>query len=263
MAWDPGADGVVHSLAASPDGTTIYAGGQFKHVATLTRTRIAAIDATTGAVLSWSPTVSSLVRTIVTLWQHASTSVVSSPQSRVRVGSNTARLRLAAFDATNGSLTTWNPSVDAVASQTCWSPRTAGSSWSATSRRSTVLRATSSQPLDADDRRDAPVERPSERRISKASRRALDGCSWESGPARPATRWSRSTSTPARSSGSRQGDGDVIDVEYMDGIVYAGGHFDNMVGTAARPARRLRRRRPARCAPTGRRPSTPSSRSSR
>ena len=36
VAWDPSADGVVFTLAASPDGSTIYAGGAFKHLGALT-----------------------------------------------------------------------------------------------------------------------------------------------------------------------------------------------------------------------------------
>ena len=58
LTWNPDADNVVHSLAASPDGSIVYAGGAFRNVGGLTRTRLAAINATTGAVLSWAPNAS-------------------------------------------------------------------------------------------------------------------------------------------------------------------------------------------------------------
>ena len=67
VAWDPSADGAVLTLAASPDGTTIYPGGVFRHLGTCSRERIGAIDATTGAVRTWHPSVPSTVRTITTL----------------------------------------------------------------------------------------------------------------------------------------------------------------------------------------------------
>ena len=48
--WNPDADGVVRALALSPDGSRLYAGGEFTGVGGVARNRLAAIDAATGAV---------------------------------------------------------------------------------------------------------------------------------------------------------------------------------------------------------------------
>ena len=114
VAWDPSADGAVLTLAASPDGTTIYPGGVFRHLGTFSRERIGAIDATTGAIRTWHPTVPSTVRTITTLGDlvyigGTFTSVVGDggqgPQTRTR---------LAAISATTGRVDpTWLPSASA------------------------------------------------------------------------------------------------------------------------------------------------------
>jgi hypothetical protein len=48
-------DGVVQSLAASPDGKTLYVGGHFTHIGGGTSLRVAALDTTTGQLKpSWS-----------------------------------------------------------------------------------------------------------------------------------------------------------------------------------------------------------------
>jgi high-affinity nickel permease len=52
--WTPTADNTVRALVASPDGTRLYAGGQFISISGQSRMRLAALDPTnTGAVLSW------------------------------------------------------------------------------------------------------------------------------------------------------------------------------------------------------------------
>src|SRR5438552_15895982 len=52
-SWNPGADGQVHALAVS--GSTVYVGGDFTSVGGQARNRIAALDATSGAAMSWDP----------------------------------------------------------------------------------------------------------------------------------------------------------------------------------------------------------------
>lgn len=56
-AWNPDADGVVHSMALSLDGTTLYAGGEFANIGGAARNGVAALDANVAdpgaAVAGW------------------------------------------------------------------------------------------------------------------------------------------------------------------------------------------------------------------
>jgi hypothetical protein len=60
MSWDPNADNTVLSLAVS--GSTVYVGGAFSSIGGQTRNRIAALDASTGAAMSWNPNASNSVK---------------------------------------------------------------------------------------------------------------------------------------------------------------------------------------------------------
>lgn len=51
-SWAPSTNGVVHAIAASPDGSQIFVGGAFNRVNNVGRSRFAALSASTGAVLS-------------------------------------------------------------------------------------------------------------------------------------------------------------------------------------------------------------------
>jgi chitodextrinase len=106
--WAPNVNGVVLALAASTDGTLIFAGGDFTTVDGLTRTRLVALDAATGAVVStWAPAASAKVRALTVVG------------SRLYIGGSfgkintSSRIHLAAVDTTTGALNrTWIPSTD-------------------------------------------------------------------------------------------------------------------------------------------------------
>jgi hypothetical protein len=106
-SWNPGSNKSVYALAASPDGSVIYAGGTFTQLGGKSRMRLAAIDAATGQVLSnWRPTVNGTVYDLVAMG------------SRLYVGggfssvSGVSRLNLAAIDAASGAVdTTWSADV--------------------------------------------------------------------------------------------------------------------------------------------------------
>jgi outer membrane protein assembly factor BamB len=53
--WAPTADGNVRTLVVSPDKSRIYAGGNYSSISGESRPGLAALNPTTGAVLSWIP----------------------------------------------------------------------------------------------------------------------------------------------------------------------------------------------------------------
>jgi hypothetical protein len=102
-------NGQGRTIAASPDGTRIYVGGDFTTVDGVARGRVAAFTVSTGAlVTNFAPTLNSGVY------------AVYPTNSTVYVGGNfttaggQARTRLAAYSASNGALTAWAPTANHI-----------------------------------------------------------------------------------------------------------------------------------------------------
>jgi hypothetical protein len=112
LPWNPGASGAVFALASS--GNTIYVGGSFSKLGTSTRSRIGAVDATSGAVLSgFKPKLDAAVNSI------AVGAGVVYAGGAFTTANGIARASLAAFDASTGSLsTTWAPAAGGNSSTT-------------------------------------------------------------------------------------------------------------------------------------------------
>jgi hypothetical protein len=113
--WNPRADGEVRALLASPDGRRIYAGGMFKHIGGLPATRLAAMDAATGALDPGfsPPEVDGVVRALglspdgTVLYVGGDFATLTAPDGTVE-----SRPHLAALDAATGRLTPWLPPDD-------------------------------------------------------------------------------------------------------------------------------------------------------
>ena len=94
----------VYALAVS--GDTVWAGGYFSTVGGLPRSNLAALDASSGAVLDWAPSPSAPVYALAlgqgTLYAGGGFTTIA----------GAARARLAAFDAATGSLLPWHPGAD-------------------------------------------------------------------------------------------------------------------------------------------------------
>ncbi|MEU4396662.1 LamG-like jellyroll fold domain-containing protein [Kribbella sp. NPDC023855] len=108
-SFNPVLDGQVYAVAASPDGSRIFVGGDFTTVNGVTRNRIAAFDTATGAlVANWKPSVSYRVKSIA----------VSGDGNTVYFGGSFGlvngidRLRLAAVTADLGTLLPWAPATN-------------------------------------------------------------------------------------------------------------------------------------------------------
>lgn len=100
-AWNPGADGTVHALAAL--GSTVYAGGAFATAGGLARSALAAFDATTGVATAWNPGANANVKSLA-----ASGTTVYVGGAFTAAGGATRNM-LAAIHATTGIATAWNP----------------------------------------------------------------------------------------------------------------------------------------------------------
>ena len=116
-SWNPNANAQVRALAVSPDGTRLYAGGDFTSIGGVPRYRIAAFDVATGALdTSFNAGFDYQVRAI------------GATNSTVYVGgafsnaNGQPRTRLAAFTASNGALLPWNPTANASVSAVAVAP---------------------------------------------------------------------------------------------------------------------------------------------
>ncbi|MBL0886154.1 LamG-like jellyroll fold domain-containing protein [Myceligenerans indicum] len=97
--WAPIANGQVQDLAASPDGSVLYAVGQFTSIDGTTRYRAAAFDTATGAMTSFRPAVNGPVYAVATSGDDV---FLGGAFSSVN---NATRPRVAAVDAATGATT--------------------------------------------------------------------------------------------------------------------------------------------------------------
>ena len=105
--WAPTINAQGKTITASADGARIYVGGSFTQANATARNRIAAFNATTGALITtFNPNANSTVNDIVV---SGTTAYFVGNFSAV---SNQARGRMAAVDATTGALRPWAPTAD-------------------------------------------------------------------------------------------------------------------------------------------------------
>jgi hypothetical protein len=112
LPWNPGTSAAVYALAGT--GNTVYIGGTFAKIGASTRSRIGAVDATSGAVLSgFKPKLDAAVNSI------AVGGGVVYAGGAFTTANGIARASLAAFDASTGALsTTWAPAAGGNSSTT-------------------------------------------------------------------------------------------------------------------------------------------------
>ncbi|UZN04315.1 PKD domain-containing protein [Cellulomonas sp. S1-8] len=105
-AWAPTLNGAAYAIAASPDGSRIYVGGDFTRVNGVARNRFAVLNRATGAL-----------NTTFTAGANAAVRTIEASASAVYIGGNfntvggQDRPRVASFDATTGAVRSWRASV--------------------------------------------------------------------------------------------------------------------------------------------------------
>jgi Domain of unknown function (DUF5122) beta-propeller len=219
LTWNPGANKSVYGLAASPDGKTIYVAGNFGTVGGKSRKHIAAVDAGNGRVTDFTVTTDRKVY------------AVAATGTRVYFGGNftsvngQAHARLAAV-TTDGALDpSWSPSADDTVRALTLAPDQAsvyvGGEFSAVNGSTT------------------------QKRLAKLSLAGAVAQKWTSHPTYPI--WSivadgANVYVGGNGSGGHAGqytstgskgwviqtDGGAQAVTLRNGILYVGGHFDNV-----------------------------------
>jgi hypothetical protein len=108
LPWDPNANGTVQSLAVG--NGRVYLGGSFSSVGGASRTRLAAVDVTTGAVVAgFNPRADGLVNSLA-----LSGDMLYAGGSFVTLGGS-PRSHLGAVDATTGALSSaWAPAANDI-----------------------------------------------------------------------------------------------------------------------------------------------------
>ncbi|HEY0951630.1 PKD domain-containing protein [Nocardioides sp.] len=105
-SFAPSFNAQVRAIAVSPDRSRLYVGGDFTTIDGISHRRIAAFDATTGAlVAAFNPPMNYHVNALV-----ATNTTVYAGGEFQDVGTQ-VRQGLAAFNAANGALLAWTPSV--------------------------------------------------------------------------------------------------------------------------------------------------------
>jgi fibronectin type 3 domain-containing protein len=228
--WAPQVNGAVYALALSPDRRWIYAGGAFTAVDGITRYRLVALDAATGAVVkTWKPaSVFSSVRALAVAG------------NRVYLGGlfqtlgGQERLRLGALDAGTGALdTAWAPSADGTVKSLAVSPDGArvyaAGEFDAVSglerRRVVALEATGAGAVISDWNPNPGKTTFSLAVTADTVYGAVGGsanmlAAWDA--ATGVTRW------------TRHSDGDFQAVAVAGNMVYGGGHFNYVEGELRR-----------------------------
>ncbi|WP_233189025.1 LamG domain-containing protein [Subtercola sp. Z020] len=105
-AFAPVLNGQVKAVTPSPDGTRLYVGGQFTTINGVNRYRVAALDPTSGAVVtSWAPGTNSAVNAI-----SATATTVYLGGTFTSIGKD-VRNKVAAVNATTGANLAWDPNA--------------------------------------------------------------------------------------------------------------------------------------------------------
>lgn len=120
-SWNPGVnnpgDGVgVYALVFNESGSIAYVGGSFNSISGQTRSRIAAIDTTTGQVTPWNPLIGGSGAVSVSSIELDESNNIAYVGGSFGTFNGQTRQSLAAIDLTTGQPTEWSPTVTSTVS---------------------------------------------------------------------------------------------------------------------------------------------------
>ena len=116
LPWNPNLNAQGRAVEVSPDGATLYVGGDFSTVGGVAKGKIAAFTVSTGALTSFT---ASVAGSVLGISPTASTVYVVGSFS---TASSKPRANAAAFAVGTGALTAWNPSADNITHAVVASP---------------------------------------------------------------------------------------------------------------------------------------------
>jgi hypothetical protein len=242
--WDPnvtvtpGSIDGVQSLAASADGSVIYLGGDFVKIGGVQHTKLAAVNATTGTPIStFNAGANAQVRALGLIGDHLYAGGSFTQVSNAGLTNPASRGALAEFDAvsnqaSDGTVLSWNPGPTSCSGTGCGSGVRAltipnknqivvGGGFDAIQGHS----STSIASLDASSGALLPwSSHPSTPVL------ALDNDGRYVYGANKTNQAIRYRATDGQDMWRAQADGDIQALALFDGILYIGGHFQNVNG---------------------------------
>jgi hypothetical protein len=225
LPWNPNTNGTVQALAAG--NGRIYLGGSFSNVGGSSRSRLAAVNATTGAVVSgFAPRPDAAVTSLA-----GSGDTLYAGGSFLNVG-GTPRAYLAAFDAATGTLsTTWAPAADDVVKAV--DVAVDGSRVYAAGSFTTIGGAAHRHVVALDPASGAPNGWSSRGVPYAVVDMAVDASGVFVAGAGGGGNFADLDLTTGAIVWQGGTDGNVQAIATLDGVVYVGGHYDNYCGMQA------------------------------
>jgi hypothetical protein len=221
------ADNEVRAIVPATGGASVFVGGLFKKVNGQSRSRLAKVDAATGAVAAWAPKASGEVKALA-----VAGNVVYAAGAFSKIGT-TIRNKAAAIDAASGALSSWNPNVGSVVWGIAVSPDAKtvylGGAFTkvggVTRKNLAAVSAATGAATSWKPAVTAPL-----RRVEASATQVFVTVAGQS-----AAGGNRVVAFNAAGSGAKQwegtADGDVVALAVDGPTVYAGGHFDIVTGT--------------------------------
>ncbi len=226
LPWDPNANNTVQTVAVN--GSTVYLGGLFSTVGGHNSKRLAAVDATSGAVISsWKATANAQVNSIA-----VGNGVLYAGGAFTQAGS-VNHAYLAAYSLTTGAVAAWNPTADqqvkAIVMSADGSRVIAGGNFG-------HINGLSQNHLAAlDPTTGAPVgwiSHPASSVVALAD----DAGGVYAAITGAGGAFAGFNQTTGQQLWTGAVDGNVQGIGVLDGIVYAGGHFNNYCGQVPQAA---------------------------